>query len=501
MTRMIAQRMGIVPEKIQRSDIMHFISENGIQRLTYHYAGLDGKLKDLIIPLHSRESTERILSAGERVDGSSLFKGMIPATGSDLYVVPYYPSAFLNPFDPESLDFICRFIDQDYSRTPFCPDNLLHTLYEKLKNDQNYELWAHGELEFYLLGDRDGLHYEAPPQSGYHASAPFSPFQDVLREMVQTTSDITGLVKYGHSEVGMISRMESADPQIHGKFAVQYEIEMLPAPVPQAADTILLAKWVVRNVAYRHGLLATFAPKISDGNAGTGMHFHLEMIRDGVNRTRTDKGLSDLARQCIGGLCDYAPSLSAFGNTIPSSYFRLIPHQEAPTQIYWSDLNRSALIRVPLGWPNGENMAPIVNPCLQEHYQTKYIRQTFEIRSPDGSAFIHLLLSGITHAILTTFSNPEKYLHIAESHYVEPGDTGATDSFESLPGTCQEAAEYLQAARDRYRSAFPEEVLDWVIRYLQSHEDGRLQEELKQLSPGEQVIRRLEIMHHYFHIQ
>jgi glutamine synthetase len=146
-------------------------------------------------------------------------------------------------------------------------------------------------------------------------------------------------------------------------------------------------------------------------------------------------------------------------------------------------------------------MAPIVNPCLQEHYQTKYIRQTFEIRSPDGSAFIHLLLSGITHAILTTFSNPEKYLHIAESHYVEPGDTGPTDSFESLPGTCQEAAKYLQAARDRYRSAFPEEVLDWVIRYLQSHEDGRLQEELKQLSPGEQVIRRLEIMHHYFHIQ
>lgn len=501
MTRMIAQRMGIVPEKIQRSDLMHFIGENGIRRLTFHYAGLDGKLKDLIIPLHSREYTERILSAGERVDGSSLFKGMVPATGSDLYVVPYYASAFMSPFDPESLDFMCRFIDRDYKRTPFCPDNLLQTVYQKLKKEYNYELWAHGELEFYLLGNQESLHYEAPPQSGYHASSPFSPYQAVLREMVQILSDISGLVKYGHSEVGFISQIESADPLLHGKFAVQYEIEMLPAPVTRAADTMLLAKWVVRNVAFRHGLLATFAPKIADGNAGTGMHFHLEMIRDGVNQTRSEQGLSRLARQCIGGLCDYAPTLSAFGNTIPSSYFRLVPHQEAPTQIYWSDLNRSALIRVPLGWPEGEDLAPLVNPRLHEHYQTKYIRQTFELRSPDGSAFIHLLLAGITQAIYTTFTDPEKYLQIAETHYVRPGQAENTDIFKSLPQTCQEAAACLHAERDRYTGSFPEEVIDWVIRYLHSHEDGQLQEALKEMSPGDQVTRRLEIMHKTFHIQ
>jgi glutamine synthetase len=501
MTRMVSQRMGIMPDKIQRSDLIHFIGENGIRRLTFHYTGLDGKMKDLIIPLHSREYTERILSAGERVDGSSLFRGMVPAAGSDLYVVPYYPSAFVNPFDPESLDFICRFIDRNYTLSPFCPDNLLNTSYQTLKKDYDYELWAHGELEFYLLGEPEMLLYEALPQSGYHASSPFSPFQDILREMVQIISDITGLVKYGHSEVGFISRIESSHAVIHGKFAVQYEIEMLPAPVTRAADAMLLAKWVVRNVAYKHGLLATFAPKIADGNAGTGMHFHLEMIRDGVNQIRTEKGLSSLARQCIGGLCEYAPSLSAFANTIPSSYFRLVPDQEAPTQIFWSDLNRAALIRVPLGWPKGEDMAPLVNPLLQEHYQTKYIRQTFELRSPDGSAFIHLLLAGITKAVYNTFSDPKKYLKMAEHHYVPPGFKGDTTSFKSLPRTCHEAAKCLESERKKYSGLFPVTVLDWVIRYLRSHNDEHLHAILKELSPAEQIIKRLEIMHETFHIQ
>lgn len=501
MTRMLSSLMGIVSENIQRSDLIHFINENNIRRLTFHYAGLDGKLKDLIIPLHSREYAERVLSAGERVDGSSLFKGMVPATGSDLYVVPLYASAFLNPFDPESLDFICRFIDRNYNLSKFCPENILHKIYNKLKCDYQYELWAHGELEFYLLGEEASHYYKAPPQSGYHASSPFSPFQNILREMVQTTSDITGLVKYGHSEVGMIPRLESSFQELDGKYAVQYEIEMLPAPVERAADAMLLAKWVVRNIASKHNLLATFAPKIADGNAGTGMHFHLELIRDGINQVRSGNGLSQVAKQCIGGLCEHAGTLSAFGNTIPSSYFRLVPHQEAPTQIFWSDLNRSALIRVPLGWPQGEDMAPFVNTQLKEHYRTKYIRQTFELRSPDGSAFIYLLLSGITKVIYNTFSDSDKYIGIAEERYIEPGSDSDSETIRSLPKTCWEAAEYLERDRNIFSEDFPEEVLNWVIQYLKNSEDKDLLKRLAELSPKEETIRRLQIMHESFHIQ
>lgn len=501
MTRLLSNIMGIVPENIQRSDLIHYITENSLRRVTFHYAGLDGKIKDLIIPLHSREYAERILSAGERVDGSSLFKGMVPATGSDLYVVPLYASAFINPFDPESLDFMCRFIDRNYSLTRFCPDNILHHIYHKLKHDYQYELWAHGELEFYLLGEDESHFYKAQPQSGYHASSPFSPYQTILREMVQTTSDITGLVKYGHSEVGMIPHLESSCKELDGKYAVQYEIEMLPAPVERAADAMLLAKWVVRNIASKNNLLATFAPKIADGNAGTGMHFHLELIRDGVNQIRSGDGLSKVAKQCIGGLCEHAGTLSAFGNTIPSSYFRLVPHQEAPTQIFWSDLNRSALIRVPLGWPQGEDMAPFVNKQLKEHYRTKYIRQTFELRSPDGSAFIHLLLAGVAKIIYNTFSDPEKYTDIAERRYIKPGSDSSNAEIKSLPKTCWEAAEYLNSDRAIFRETFPEEVLDWVIKYLKDFSDKDLLNKLSELSPKEETTRRLEIMHEYFHIQ
>ncbi|MDD5582432.1 MAG: glutamine synthetase beta-grasp domain-containing protein [Candidatus Marinimicrobia bacterium] len=498
---MICKNMEILPENIQRTDLLRFIEKHDIQRITFHYVGLDGQLKDLVIPLHSKAYTEHILASGERVDGSSLFKGIVPTVGSDLYVVPYYPSAFINPFDPESLDFMCRYVDSTYARALYCPDNILHWQEERLKKEKKYELWAFGELEFYLLGDPQKIVYDAPPQSGYQASTPFSPYQHVLQEMVQIASDITGLVKYGHSEVGFIPVVVSNNPKIQGKVAAQYEIELLPAPATRAADALILAKWVVRNVASKHGLLVTFAPKIADGNAGTGMHFHLEIHRNGINEIQVGDSLSSLALQCIGGLCDYAPTLSAFGNTIPSSYFRLVPHQEAPTQIYWGDLNRSALIRLPLGWTKGEDLATIINPSINESYSTKEVRQTIEFRSPDGSAFIHLLLAGIIQAFYTTFTDPERYLKIAETTYVSPQQADVSETFKYLPKSCHEAASFLNKERQRYAGGIPDTVIDWLITYLESHHDAHLQENLDMLSPEEGIEKRLEIMHQDFHIR
>jgi len=227
----------------------------------------------------------------------------------------------------------------------------------------------------------------------------------------------------------------------------------------------------------------------------------MELIRNGVNQIRNGDGLSQVAKQCIGGLCEYAGTLSAFGNTIPSSYFRLVPNQESPTQVFWSDLNRSALIRVPLGWSLGEDMAPYVNTQLKEHYRTKYIRQTFELRSPDGSAFIHLLLSGITKIIYNTFNDPEKYIKIAEERYLEPGKGIESVSLRSLPKTCWEAAEYLEIDRKIFGKDIPQEVLDWVIKHLKASEDKDLLSSLSDLSPKEKAARRLQIMHESFHIQ
>ncbi|MCU0663297.1 MAG: glutamine synthetase beta-grasp domain-containing protein, partial [Myxococcota bacterium] len=100
-------------EEFTRADLLEVVSKKGIERFTFHYTGLDGQLKELKLPVNDLEQAERVLASGERVDGSSLFKGMVDASLSDLYVVPSYKTAFISPFDSRSLDFICRFLDRD----------------------------------------------------------------------------------------------------------------------------------------------------------------------------------------------------------------------------------------------------------------------------------------------------------------------------------------------------------------------------------------------------
>ena len=131
--------------------------------------------------------------------------------------------------------------------------------------------------------------------------------------------------------------------------------------------------------------------------------------------TDENGALTEHAKMLIGGLCNYAPSLTGFGNMVTASYLRLVPHQEAPTRVCWSEMNRSALIRVPLGWNNLSNLASVVNDCPVEPLEKRLYRQTVEIRSPDGSANAHLLLSGITMAAEWGLSNKEKSLDIAKN--------------------------------------------------------------------------------------
>jgi glutamine synthetase len=124
------------------------------------------------------------LTEGERVDGSSLFKGMVDPGKSDLYVVPVYKSAFLNPFDDGSLDFICRFLNPQGELAAFPPDNILINASNMLKNNTGMELHALGELEFFLIGDPETDNFPMPKQKGYHASAPFSKSGDVLNDIL-----------------------------------------------------------------------------------------------------------------------------------------------------------------------------------------------------------------------------------------------------------------------------------------------------------------------------
>jgi glutamine synthetase len=465
---------------------------------------MDGKIKELKIPIANTRQAEIVLSEGERVDGSSLFKGIVTTGSSDLYIVPVYHSAFINPFDDKSLDFICRFIDRDGKLAWFAPDNVLHNAADLLRKNTGLELWALGELEFYLIGAPSNRSYPLEKQKGYHATAPFVKSGPIINEMLRYITQIYGNVKYAHNEVGYLEKMESDFEEFNGKSAEQVEIEFLPTPIEETADCLVTACWIIRNVAYKYGYIATFFPKIEVGHAGNGMHVHMALKRDGKNIMTTDSGdLSEEALMLIGGLCNYAPSLTAFGNMVPASYLRLVPKQEAPTRVCWSESNRSALIRVPLAWTKVNNLACTINPQQKEKYEHGDCRQTVELRSPDGSANAHLLLSGITMAAEWGLTNKKEALDLAKSCYAafDIHSTASMENLEELATSCVESAEVLLQVRKLYERSgiFPPNLISFITNQLRGEHDTNLNSRLMAMPEDERLYQSRRIMHRDLH--
>ena len=487
-----------------RADLIRVIEEKQIERIAFHYTGLDGQLKELRLPVGDRNQAELILGEGERVDGSSLFKGLVDVALSDLYVVPVYKSAFLSPFDAGTLDVMCRYLTPDGNLAPFALDNVLHKAHELFRKNTGLELHAMGELEFFLLSTPDDNIYLPPKQRGYHAAGPYMKTGEILNEMVHHIAQITGAVKYAHSEVGNIESMRSNLEEIRGKHASQLEIEFLTTPIEEAADNLVLARWLVRNIAFKKGCVATFAPKLEEGVAGNGFHVHMELMKEGKDVMTDGEGsISSEARRMIGGLCQYADSLTAFGNMVSSAYLRLVPNQEAPTRICWSDLNRSAMIRVPLGWAGGENLARKINRQETEDVQDGAGRQTIELRSPDGSAMVYLLLAGITMAAEWGLSKGES-LKLAEERYVTGNifkNQELLEQLPALPRSCVESSRILREKQQLYErdGVFPESIIEYVAQLLEAEGDEKMNQFLVDLPADDRLSETRRIMHKDLH--
>ncbi len=491
------------PKDFTRDDIIKVILEKKIERLSFHYTGIDGKIKELRIPITNRQQAEMVLTDGERVDGSSLFKGIVDPGKSDLYVVPVYKTAFLNPFVDNSLDFICRFVDKDGNLANFAPDNILLNAANLFRSETGMELQALGELEFFLLYNEEDILFPAQKQKGYHAAAPFVKTGKVLTEMLRYITQLCGHVKYAHHEVGYMDHIDSDSPELHGKKAEQVEVEFLPMPIEEMGDVLVLSRWIIRNVAFRHGMTATFVPKLENGHAGNGMHVHMLAQKDGKNAMIDESGeLSEVAKIMIGGLCNYATSITAFGNTVSASYLRLVPHQEAPTKVCWSAMNRSALIRVPLGWTNVSNLASLVNPQQTQKAAPFNSKQTIELRSPDGSCNSHLLLASIATAVEWGFENKKEALELAEASYVAVNihETN-TDGLAELATSCAESAEILLKSRDLYerKGIFPPQVISNQAKMLQHENDSDLNKRLMALPDDEKLKESRRVMHRDIH--
>lgn len=462
--------------EFSRADIIDYITRENIEMVNFMYPAADGRLKTLNFMINNLEYLETILSTGERVDGSSLFP-FIETSRSDLYVIPRYSTAFRDPFaEIPTLTMLCSFFDKDGNPWSGDPRGVLQRACEVFKEESGLEFEAMGELEFYVIAADPGS-FPATDQKGYHESAPFAKFNDFRTKAMQMIASTGGQIKYGHSEVGNFT--------LKSMVYEQNEIEFLPSPALDAADHLMLAKWVIRNLAAKDGFNVTFAPKITVGKAGSGFHIHIRLMKDGHNVTQTvDRKLSDEAKRAIAGLMLFAPAITAFGNANPTSYMRLVPHQEAPTSVCWGDSNRSVLVRVPLGWTSGKDMCAQVNPNSPCEIET-YNKQTFEMRSPDCSANVYYLIAAICVAARFGLQLGNS-LEVAEKTYVDVDIHASKNAeklsrLETLPTCCVESAEALEKARCIFEAfdVFDSELIDDVISRLKAFDDKHLAEYLK----------------------
>ena len=447
--------------ELTKADIITFVREKDIRMVDFMYPAEDGRVKTLNFMINNLSYLETILTDGERVDGSSLFPSFVEAESSDLYVVPRFSTAFVSPFSEiPTLCLLCSFLDKDGRPFASSPEQTLHRAAEAFTESTGMTYEAMGELEYYVIAEDDEM-FPAVDQRGYHESGPFAKFNEFRKKCMAYIAQTGGQPKYGHSEVGNFT----AD----GKVFEQNEIEFLPCPVESAADQLVLAKWVIRNLAYEYGLDVTFAPKITVGKAGSGMHIHMRMMKAGRNCMTAGGKLSAEARRAIAGMMELAPSITAFGNKTPVSYFRLVPHQEAPTSVCWGDCNRSVLVRVPLGWTFVSADSPTAGQ-----------KQTVEMRSPDASADVYQLMAGLCVACRHGLEMDEqKALGIAADKYVGLGESGSdNDKFEQLPDSCVASAEWLCRHRAIYEAhgVFSPRMIDGIINKLRRFDDSDLRE-------------------------
>ena len=460
----IVRLLGKPAAEFTCSDLVRAVEQLELCQVNLRYVGGDGRLKTVAFPIDSREHLVEVLTRGERVDGSSIFQGT-ETHASDVYIVPRHRTAFLNRFgERTSLDVLCSFYGEDGKPLPYAREEVVRRAAEVLLEETGMVLETFGELEYYLVDKVERI-FPVEEEHGYQESAPFSKGQHMREEVMGHLSAMGIKLKYAHGEVGNILDNE--------RQLVQHEIEFWPAPVEQAADALVMTKWVVREVAYGRGLEVTFAPSVSSDGAGSGLHVHSRLVRDGASAIMGEEGINDTGRRLIAGYLSAASALTAFGNTVPTSYLRFAEGDESPEGISWGETDRTGLIRVPLAWGGDvlPGMVAHANPHSSEPIPEPAIHpQTIELRLADGSADVHLLLAGMAVAARRGLGDPES-LELAARL-----STRDHDDFEQLPTSCAESADALETARASFEAdgIFPSELIDAVLARLRADDDAAL---------------------------
>jgi len=447
-------------------EVLAFCREKDVRAVDLRFVDFLGAWQHTTIPV--AQLTEDLFESGLGFDGSSI-RGWQTINESDMLIIPQAETTFLDPFAVlPTVNVICDIQDpitgEDYSRDPrnvarkavnylkssgiadtayFGPEAEFF-IFDDVRYDQNahegyYHVdsvegeWNRGRQENPNLGNK------VRHKEGYFPVPPVDQMMDIRNEMMQTLIDCGLTVECQHHEVGT---------------AGQSEIDLKYQEMILMADQMMIYKYIVKNVAYRHQKTVTFMPKPIFTDNGSGMHTHLSLWKDGEPLFAGSEyaGLSEMALHAIGGILRHAAAILAFTNPTTNSYKRLVPGYEAPVNLAYSQRNRSAACRIPM-------------------YSSSPKAKRVEFRCPDPSCNPYLAFSALLMAAIDGIQNK-----------INPGDPLDKDIYDlppeesvavsTTPASLGEALEALEADHEFLLrgDVFTTDVLQNWITYKHENE-------------------------------
>lgn len=377
-------------------EVKGYCREQGIQMIDFKMIDLLGRWRHLTIPVErfSKETLEN----GIGFDGSNY--GFAPVEKSDMVFIPDLSTAVSDPFvEVPTLSMIGdvyvignphRRFEQDPRIVARKAEEYMNSLgvADEMRIGPEFEFYVFDHISYEVKPNSTGfkidteqaewntcqdnhpnLGYKTPHKGGYHITPPIDVTYDLRSRMCMLLEERGVLVKYHHHEVGGPG---------------QLEIEVESGPMREMADKTMLIKYIIKNAAIGAGKTATFMPKPVFAEAGSGMHVHMQLFKEGrpvFYSANGYSGLSETALYFIGGILKHCPALCALTNPSTNSFKRLVPGYEAPVSICFATANRSAVIRIP-------------------DYARTPEQKRFEIRCPDGTcnpyyAYSAILMAGL----------------------------------------------------------------------------------------------------------
>lgn len=397
--------------KYSKEEIKEIITKNDVKFIRLQFTDVLGKLKNVAVTV---SQLDKVLNEGMMFDGSSI-EGFARIEESDMYLKPDLDTFVIFPWRPQT-GKVARFICDVYrpDGTPFegCPRYILKKTLKEAK-DMGYEFNVGNELEFFLFKvDEDGNPTTITnDRAGYFDLAPIDNGSNARRDICLTLEEMGFEIEASHHECA----------------AGQHEIDFKYDSALATADNVTTFRMVVKTIAQKYGLHATFMPKPIYGIAGSGMHTNMSLFKDGKNAFYdiNDKlGLSKDAYNFIAGILQHVKGITAVTNPLVNSYKRLVPGYEAPCYIAWSASNRTDIIRIPASRGVGTRV---------------------ELRSPDPTTNPYLCLAlclaagldGIKKGLKCPDSVDQNLFAMTKEEIQNMG-------IESLPETLNEALSFMQ---------------------------------------------------------